>query len=261
MSVRVKSGTSKTVNLAPRILMNEVDDEGGAAGNGKGGKEGKAAGQQGSGDEPNEDEGGEGGEAGDGKGDESDESKWDEKTKAYVRKLRDENAKHRTKGKDLKSKLEQSEAQKKAILKAAGIEVENEDPAEKLKETQATTQTLAFRNAILESAVQNGIAGDQVEYYEFLVTKAVNGLEDGDELSDEALTEIVAKVRGGKGKANTGLGKEGKGGKAPGGQQTGEVTLDKFCRMSMMEKSKLYNDNEALYLELMKEAKSKKRLV
>lgn len=196
-----------------------------------------------------------------------DDSGLDDKTKAYIAKLRKENGKHRTAAKELKSKLSASEEQKKAILKAAGIEVEDSDPAEVLKTAQAESQTLSFRNAILESAIQHGIPGDSVDYYSFLVTESVNRLEDGDELTDEQLAEIVQKVKrvGGAGKANTSVnggkgGKDGSGNPPPPGTKK-EVTIAKFVKMSISEKSALYTENRELYESLVAEAKSKNILV
>lgn len=206
------------------------------------------------------------GEGDDQSGESVDESKLDDKTKAYIAKLRKENAKHRTSKKDLKSKLTEAEEKKRAILKAAGIELDDEeDPAEKLKTVQAETQTLSFRNAILESAIQHGVPGDAVDYFSYLVTESVGKLEDGEELSEEMLSEIVAKVKkvSGGGKATTTVGKGGKSsGNAPAPEgKTGDVTLPKFVKMTISEKSDLYTKNRELYESLVKEAKEKKLLV
>jgi len=205
------------------------------------------------------------GDGGEGDSENLDESKLDEKTKKYLAKLRKENASHRTKSKDYKSKLEESETRRKAILKAAGINDDERSPEEKLAALEAEKQTQAFRSAILESAIQHGITADQVEYYEFLVTKATNALTEGEELSEEKLVEIVSSVKkaGGKSANSTVGGGDGKGGSgsspAPGG--SGAMTLEKFCSLSIVEKSKLYTDNPSLYEELMKTARAKKKLV
>lgn len=201
--------------------------------------------------------------AGQGNGDEGDpdESSLDEKTKAYLAKLRKENASHRLKNKELASLKKASDERVKAILEAAGIEIESEDPETKVKSLTQTSQQLAFRNAILESAVQNGISGEDVEYYEFLITKATSELEEDEELSEEALAEIVAKVKkaGGKSGSTTSVAGGGKTPPKPG--SSGQISLDQFVRMSITEKSKLYTDKPDLYNALMAEAKAKKRLV
>jgi hypothetical protein len=193
-----------------------------------------------------------------------DESKLDETTKAYLAKLRKENAGHRTKNKELVSKLSTSEDQKKKILEAAGITVDTETPEEKLKSISAESQQLAFRSAILESAVQNGISKDGLDYFEFLVAKEVQGLAEDEELADEKMAEIVAKVKksAGGGSANTTVGTGGKGGNPPPPvTDPGEVTLEQFVRMSITEKSALYMKNVDQYEKLYKAAKSQKKLV
>lgn len=205
-------------------------------------------------------------QGGDGNEEDPDESKLDPKTKAYIAKLRAENAKHRTKAKDLGSKLEATEAQKKAILKAAGIEDESEDPAEKLKSAQANNDALTFRTAILEMAVENGIGKEDVDYFQFLVQQKAATLKDDEELSDEQMAGIVADVkkRSGGGKANTSVG-SGKGGSGSGNPPPeggqGGVTLDQFVKMSFGEKTKLYGQNPDLYNKLLKEARESNRLV
>lgn len=194
---------------------------------------------------------------------EPDESKLDDKTKAHLKKLRDENAKHRLKNKDLTSQLGVSEAQKKAILKAAGIESEEEKPEEKLKASQTKNQELEFRSAILEMALENGIPKEDVKFFTFLVQEATATLKDNEELSDEKMAEIVADVQkrgGGKASTSVGGGKGDKGSKTPEGGKGG-ITLDMFCKMTFSEKAKLYGENPDLYTQLKDEAKAKNRLI
>jgi hypothetical protein len=194
-----------------------------------------------------------------------DESKLDEKTKAYIAKLRKENASHRTKNKELASKFKGSEEQKKAILKAAGL-LEEEKPEEKLQAASAANNSLAFRNAILETAVEHGIPKDKLKYYQFLVSEAMEEVAEGEELSDEKLAEIVAECKkGGSGKAANStvikLDKDGKPVTPPPPGESGKMTLEKFCSLSMVEKSKLYQTSPAVYEEFMNLAKSKKKLI
>lgn len=243
MSTKVKSGTSEGGNAGA--------GEGGNAGAGEGENNGQAAGQQG------QSQGDEGGEAGT-----LDESKWDAKTAAYIKKLRSEAANGRTKNKDLESKLS-AQAEKEKKLKAAlGIEDE-QDPAEKLKLVETEKQTLGLRNAILEMAVGNGIGADSLDFFEFMITKRTSELQDGEELTEEQLGEIVAavKAQGTKPKATTtvdaGKGKQG----GEGNPGATEVTLEKFIRMNMSEKGSLYQKNKDLYLQLAAEAKQKNRLI
>lgn len=190
-----------------------------------------------------------------------DETKLDDKTKAYLKKLRDENAKHRNKSKDLASKLKVTEEQKRAILKAAGIETDEEKPEEKVKKLQGETQSLAVRSAILESAIHFGISRDDLEFYEFLVTKEASKLEEGDELAEEALAAIAQKVKKAatsKG-ANTSVGDGNKGKPAPKPGPNGEVSLGEFLKMGIMAKSKLYQAHPEVYNKLVEEAQASKK--
>lgn len=189
-----------------------------------------------------------------------DESKADEKTKRYIKKLRDEAAKHRTGKKSLADELAAEKVKRNAILKAAGIEIETEKPEEKIKSLTEANSNQAFRTAILESALQHGISHDSVEYYEFLVTKATSELGEGEELEDDKLAEIVGKVKlaGKKPAASTSVtGDDGK--KKPGSD--GQISLEKFCSMSITEKSALYVKDQGLYTELFQQAKAKRKLV
>lgn len=196
-------------------------------------------------------------EGGDKEGGKPDESKLDADTKAYIAKLRKENASHRTKAKGLASEKQAADKKLAEVLKVLGI-TEEEKPEEKVKNLTQVTQAQSFRVGILELAVEHGIGKDSVEYFEFLVTKEAGKLEEGEELSEDALKEIVAKVgKLGKGKANTGA---GTGQKPPTPGSSGEVTLDQFVGMSIMEKSDLYQKNPELYKTLMADARKKKKI-
>lgn len=192
-----------------------------------------------------------------------DESKLDEKTKKHIAKLRKENADRRTKGKDLASKLAASEAQKKAILKAAGIETEDDKPEEKIKKLTSDNETLVFDKAVYDIALDNGIPKSGVKYLKFLISEAAAELPDGEELSEEALAKIVADVKknhAGKGSANSGTG--GANPPPPNKGDPKEPTLEEFCAMGTLAKSELYLKNKELYERLFREAKTKnKRIV
>ena len=193
-----------------------------------------------------------------------DESKLDEKTKAYLAKLRGENAKHRLKSKDLTSKLDAEQVRVKSILKAAGIEDPSEKPEEQVKALTSTSENLAFNNAVLEMALEHGIPAGQVKYFKFLVSEAASALGENDELSEEDILKLATEAKKGAapaGKANTGLGGAGGSVKPPPPEIPGAISLDEFCRMSITEKSVLYTKNVDLYTKLLTEAKAKKRLV
>lgn len=192
-----------------------------------------------------------------------DDSKWDDKTKALIKKLRNENAKHRTKGKELASTLKTEKERSKAILKAAGVDVEDEKPEEKIEKLTNSTNELAFRNTILEVAIEHGVPKDKVKYFTFLVQEATSALEEGEELSEDDVKALAKEAKGmQKKKANSSInGAEGDEGGDPPPAEGDKITLDSFCSMSITEKSKLYEKQPAVYEALAKQAKAKKRLI
>lgn len=201
--------------------------------------------------------------------DDLDVEKLDPKAQALIKKLRKENADHRIKNKDLKSKVLSAAERDKALKQALGLESEEDKPEEKVKALTAETDALSFRNAVLEMALENGIAAQDVKYFEFLVTQKAGELKDDEELSDEQLAEIIADVKkrgGGQKKASTSVGNGGGEGKKDGSNppppgEDGEVNLDKFCKMTMAEKSALFGKNPELYKQLASEARRANRLI
>jgi hypothetical protein len=83
--------------------------------------------------------------------------------------------------------------------------------------------------------------------------KALESLEDGQEMTEEELAEIISTVTAGKGK---GMGTSStKDGTKPPPAKDGEVTQEEFNKMSIIAKSKLYQTNPALYSKLLSNAK------
>lgn len=186
--------------------------------------------------------------------DESDDgpelSKLDDKTQKYIKKLRDENAKRRKDFNNMSSKMEKMEKGFKAMFG----EEDDTDPTEALTALKGQFETSVSENAILRLAVENGISGvENLEYFEFLMSKKLNALEEGEEMTEEDLDEILAKCSKGVGrKADTSTKDAGKGGGKDPGKGGDEVTQEEFDKMSIMQKSLLYNKNPALYEKLMK---------
>lgn len=184
-----------------------------------------------------------------------DESGLDEKTKAHLRKLRKENAKHRTKAKNLEDRLGKLE---KGLKGALGVEDE-EITEESLEKIKGNNEALSFKTAVLEAAIEHGVGKDEREYFEFLVGKRLGALDDGEELSDEDLAEIAKKAKkksGSGGMTRTSVNDDD----APNPKGGGKTTVDQFVRMSVTEKSELFTKNRALYDELFAQAKEKRRL-
>jgi hypothetical protein len=184
-----------------------------------------------------------------------------------IQSLRKENAKYRTSAKerdDRLSALEEMQAKRDKALKAAlGMEDEDDDvPVEQRLEAATQVQNqLAFQNEVLQLALENGITGDQNEYFQFLVSKAVSELGDDGEFTDEDLAEIVAKVKGVSGSAGSGSTSVGTSGEGqtppPASSGSDTITAEDFAKMSFSEKGQLFGKNEALYKKLNAEATAK----
>ncbi len=195
--------------------------------------------------------------------DEQDESQLEEilkdpkKAKALIKNLRKENAKHRTKGKNLEERVGKMD---KAIKALAGGEEDDDEPAEtRLERLTQSHQVTAYERAVLEKAVDHGISGKEGrELFEFYVQKAAAALEEGEEMTDDDFEEVAAKVKKMTGSKSARTSVDGKGrDKNP--DDDGEVTLDKFAEMTVSEKTNLFSKNPDLYNRLMKEAVKKRR--
>jgi hypothetical protein len=222
------------------VLMNAEGDSGtgggGASGDGGTGGQSQQTNQSNS-----------GGKSGSGSIDELPE--W---AKNEIKSLRGESAKHRTTNNELKSKLDGFEQ----ILKKAGL-VNDEivDPEKALSSVTAQAEALAINNALMEIALDNGLPKEQFKYFSFLMNEKLAELEEGQEMTEEDLAEILEQVGTGHTtqKANSSFAGQGKERKTGGD----EVTLEAFSKMTIMQKSALYQKDQATYNRLMGEARGK----
>lgn len=193
-----------------------------------------------------------------------DELGFSEKQKAYIKSLRDESAKHRKKAKDLESSVKTTNDRlskfEEGLKKLVGGEEDNLTPEEKMEKLQAQNDAHVLKGAIRDAAWEHGITKDQYDYFDFLVTKELEGLGENEELSDEKLEAIAkkAKAQGGGKPGNSSV--DGKGGndKPDPGNPDG-LTLAKFKLMGIVEKSRLYQTNPDLYNQLLAEEKANKQ--
>jgi len=232
-------------------------DPGAGAQGGKGGAAG--AGAQG------------GGQAG------PDESGWDDKTRAYIKKLRDESAGRRTQSKNLEGQFNDLNgkftALRDGMTKALGIEDGSKlTPEQQVEALTDQADNLQMENLVMRAGMARGVSGeDNIDYFSFLVQKGMSELEEGAEWGDEHFDEVAQKVtaRQGTGQDNHstsagtggkgGVGPQGGGPPAPGGAT--EVTLERFCAMTVTEKTELYTRTPDVYTQLLEEAKLKKLIV
>ncbi len=213
-------------------------------------------GQQTSGNPPPDDE----------SGAKPDEAKWDEGTKKYIASLRKESAAHRTKAKDLEGKFgslnDRYSQLEGGMKKALGIEGQDElPPEERVKHLTQAVEGSTLKIAVLENAIANGLNHEQAEYYEFLMSRELSNLGDGEELTDESHEQIIGKVKGfGGGKAAAASTSVTPKGSTPPPDGKGETSADQFSKMTTTEKGELYRKNPDLYNRVFQEAKAKKLL-
>jgi hypothetical protein len=195
---------------------------------------------------------------------ELEDSGWDEKTKNYIKSLRTEAAKNRTKAKELEAQFNainsKFSALESGLKKSLGVEgTEELQPEAKISELAATNENMAFRNAVLETAVGHGIGADQLEMLEFLILKRADALEEGQELTDEDMAEIVSKVKltskamGSSTSVTSSV-------QAADSNTQKALSVESFAKMSIAEKSLLFSKDPNTYNTLMAAAREKRLL-
>lgn len=194
-----------------------------------------------------------------GKGDENEDEGFDysdaDKTKAEIQKLRKENAKHRIKNKETNARLSALETKFGGVKKALGVE-EEESPEEKAEKLQSQNERLQLEVHIAQLARDFEIPKEHDKYFRFLLASKMEQLEEGEELSDEDLEEVVKDVRtvsAKKGSGSSGVNASGK--KADEG--AGDITVEKFAKMNLGERSEIYTKNPGQYNSLFQAAKEK----
>jgi hypothetical protein len=175
-----------------------------------------------------------------------------------IKSLRDENAKHRTKNKELGQGQEKL---KKALVEAGIIENDEVEPEEKIKGLSAEVHGAQMRNALLEAALEHDVPKTSLKYFQFLITERLEALEDDGELSQEdiaAIAQEAKKVVGGSTSKGAGANSSAGTGKAPPAGGDGRVTQEQFDSMSILEKSDLYVKQPELYNQLFAASKISK---
>lgn len=188
-----------------------------------------------------------------------DESIFSDPTKAkeLAKSLRAESAKYRTKSKDLESKLSSMEATLGKLKKALNLEEEEENPEEKVQQLSEQAIVLQTELAIRDLAAEHEIPNQQLKYFKFLMSERFAALGDGEELSEEALNEVIAEVKkgsAGKGINGTGLHNNDK----PNPDASSGVSVERFVKMSPAEKSLIYQKDPTTYNKLFSEAREKR---
>lgn len=191
-----------------------------------------------------------------------DEGKWDEKTAGYIKSLRGENARYRTEAKEAKTKLASLEERfgklEGGLKKALGQEENDEvDPATQVQALTGKVEQYELELQVRDMALEAGITDkEQYEFFRFKLGKALDGLEEGEELSDEAYSDVVASVKklGGSGQSTTSVTKTKETKPPKDGEEA--FSLDDFSKMTLMEKTELYQKDPTQYQKLMSEARA-----
>jgi hypothetical protein len=184
----------------------------------------------------------------------------DPSVQSYIKELRAENAKTRTERNNLNTRMENFEKGFKAMFGEEG-EGQEFSPEEQIHALNSNYQDLAFSNAVMGIAYQNQVPHDKLEYFEFLMNREADMLEEGQEMTEEQLAGIIQKVKGegfNASDANSSVSDNGAGN--PEANNSGAVTLETFARMSMVERSELYRKNPNLYNSLYNQAREKRLL-
>jgi len=183
-------------------------------------------------------------------------------TQKYIKDLRKENAKYRTKAGNLQKANEEIIGRVKKI--AGGKDGEEMTPDERLAALESSSQNANFDNAVLSAALEHGVEKGQLKYFRYLIGERVADLGEGEELGEDDLAEIAeeaTKTVGGK-RAKTSVTDEDDdegGGKKPKGK--GKITTEQFAKMTVSEMSALQKSNPELYISLFNEARKSRRFV
>lgn len=182
---------------------------------------------------------------------------WTDEQKAYIESLRKENAKYRTKAKELETQYtglnDRFSKVEKGLKGLFGESEEEVTPEEQLEYLTAQNENLVLNSALTEAALEYGIGKEDFTYFKFLVQERLAGLEEDGELTEEDLDAIAKEARRGKSAASTSV----EGGTPP-PESTGGITLEQFQAMGINEKSALFGKNEALYKQLVAQDRASK---
>lgn len=184
---------------------------------------------------------------------------------SIVKSLRSENAKSRKKNKELVSEFSSVKGTLDKLKKAFGADGDDgeSDPADAVQKLATRTEQLETELALRDMASEHGIPKEREKYFRFLLNEKFASLEDGEEVTDEDMAEIVKEALAGATpkKASTGVNggtgsDDGKGGKNP-DKDKKPVTVEQFSKMNLGERSELYVKNQPLYQQLFDEASAK----
>lgn len=184
------------------------------------------------------------------------------KALAEIKKLRAENAKHRTKSKSLEGELGKVKSTMTKLKSALGVEGEEDEdePERQIASLREQNEALQIQNAMVELCREHEIPRKGEKYFNFLIAQEFDALEEGEEIAEERILEIAKEAKqmfasgGGQG-GGTGVNTQKK---PAAGENADAISAAQFAKMNPGEKSLLYTKNPALYTKLFNEAKEKR---
>lgn len=184
------------------------------------------------------------------------EPAWSDDQKAYIEALRKENAKYRTKAKELDSELQGLNGRfsklETGLKTLFGGEEEDLTPEEQINGLSQQNETLNFKSAVMEAAIEYGVGKESIDYFSYLLEQTAGSLEEGQELSEEDVTAIAQKAKSVNAPTSTSVG----GTTVPqGAVGDSELTVEKFADMTLTEKSLLFQKQPETYKALAAQAK------
>lgn len=180
----------------------------------------------------------------------------DPKTQNYIKKLRKENAETRKEFNVTKGKLDS------VMEKVKSVTGENPDenltPEQRIEHLSGHVEHVAMENVILHQAIHHGIPAADLEYFQFKVAKAVDALEEGEELDEEQIAQIVAEVKGKSAPKSGATSPSGGSAGTPPPKSTADdgITVEKFAA-SLSVQNAMYVSDQARYIRLRDEAQAK----
>jgi hypothetical protein len=170
--------------------------------------------------------------------------------KAYIESLRKENAKYRTKSKELETQYssvnERFSKLETGLKSLFGEGSEKLSPEEQVGALSQQNEQLVLNNALNEAAIEYGIGKEDYSYFKFLVQERLQSLNEGEELTEEDLDGIAKSARRKTASSSTSV-EDG----SPAPEDASGVSLEQFSAMGINEKSILFAKSPEIYKQLL----------
>ena len=185
------------------------------------------------------------------------EEKKDDDLKAKLDTLLAENEELKKQQKENSEKFEKFQ---KGLKILSGDEDDKLTDEEKIEALALNNEQAQWKNMILETCVDKGITTkEHRDYFEYLLRKEAGHLDEGQDMPEKVLDDIVNKVKSLK--TDNDPPKEGansstnKNNPPPQPDKHKDVTLEQFRKMNLIERSELYRKDKPAYEKLYQQFK------